>query len=137
MQCRLKMRIDARESESGYSVGEVRVAMVVLAVAILPMVEMLEAGLRAATTSGDYDGARACAGQRLEQAKSLPYEAVKAWPSEGVCEISGLGYTVGTQFVELDLRNAGEDRALMKVTITVEWDGGTNSYSVTGVVSDW
>ena len=136
MQCRLKMRIDARESESGYSLVEVMVAMVVLTVAILPMVDMLEAGLRAATTSGDYDGARACAGQRLEQAKSLPYEAVKSMPSEGVCEASGFGYTVETRFVDTELQNADEDRGLMKVTVTVEWDGG-GSYGVTGMVSEW
>lgn len=130
------MWIDARKSESGYSLVEVMVAIVVLTVAILPMVGMFEAGLRAATTSGDYDRARACAGQRLEQAKSLPYEVVKAWPSEGVCETSGLGYTVGTQFVDTDLQNVGDDRGLMKVTVTVEWDDA-NSYGVTGVVSEW
>ena len=128
--------IDAREGESGYSLVEVMVAMVVLIVAILPMVDMFEAGLRAATTSGDYDGARACAGQRLEQAKSLPYEAVKSMPSEGVCEASGFGYTVETRFVDTELQNPDEDRGLMKVTVTVEWDGG-GSYGVTGMVSEW
>ncbi len=131
------MWIDARESESGYSLAEVVVAMAVLTVAILPMVGMFEAGLRTATASGDYDRARACAGQKLEQAKSLPYEAVKAWPSSGVCETSGLDYTVGTEFVDQDLRNVGEDGGLMKVTVTVEWDDGGNSYGVTGVVSEW
>ncbi len=131
------MWIDAPKSESGYSLVEVVVAMVVLTVAILPMVGMFEAGLRAATAGGEYDRARACAGQKLEQAKSLPYEAVKAWPSAGVCETSGLDYAVGTEFVDQDLQDVGEDRGLMKVTVTVEWDGGGNSYSVTGVVSEW
>ncbi|MDQ4127120.1 MAG: prepilin-type N-terminal cleavage/methylation domain-containing protein [Actinomycetota bacterium] len=131
------MWIDARKSESGYSLVEVMVATVVLTVAILPMVGMFEAGLQAATAGGYYDRARTCAGQKLEQAKSLPYEAVKTWPSEGVCETSGLGYTVGTRFVERDLRNVSEDRGLMKVTITVKWEEGGNSYSVTGVVSEW
>ena len=130
------MWTDARKGESGYSLVEVMVAIVVLTVAILPMVGMFEAALRAATTSGDYDRARACANQRLEQAKSLPYEAVKAGPTEGVCEPSGFGYAVGTQFVDQDLRDVGEDHGLMKVTVTVEWDDG-NSYSVTGVVSEW
>jgi len=131
------MWIDARESESGYSLVEVMVAMVVLTVAILPMVDMFEAGLRAATTSGDYDGARACAGQRLEQVKSLPYEAVKSLPAEGVCETSGFGYAVETRFVDTELQNVDDDRGMMKVTVTVEWGDGGGSYGVTGVVSEW
>ncbi len=130
------MWIDARKSDSGYSLVEVMVALVVLTVAILPMIGMFESALRAATTSGDYDRARACANQRLEQAKSLPYEVVKAGPAEGVCEPSGFGYTVGTEFVDQDLQNVGDDRGLMKVTVTVEWGDG-NAYGVTGVVSEW
>jgi hypothetical protein len=130
------MWIDARKSESGYSLVEVMVATIVLTVAILPMVGMFEVALRAATTSGDYDRARACANQRLEQAKSLPYEVVKAGPAGGVCEPSGFGYAVSTQFVDQDLKDVGEDRGLMKVTVTVDWDDG-NSYGVTGVVSEW
>ncbi len=130
------MWIDSRKSESGYSLVEVMVAIVVLTVAILPMVGMFEAALRAATTSGDYDRARACANQRLEQAKSLPYEVVKTLPTGGVCETSGFGYAVSTQFVDQELRDVGDDRGLMKVTVTVEWDDGS-SYGVTGVVSEW
>ena len=130
------MWIDARRSEPRYSLVEVVVAIVVLTVAVLPMVGVFEAALRAATTSGDYDRARACANQKLEQAKILPYEVVKAGPSGGVCEPSGFGYAVGTEFVDQDLQNVGDDRGLMKVTVTVEWGDG-NSYGVTGVVSEW
>jgi len=130
------MWTDTLKRESGYSLVEVMVALVVLTVAILPMVGMFEAALRAATASGDYDRARMCANQRLEQAKSLPYEAVKTGPAEGICEPSGFGYVVGTQFIDQDLRDVGEDRGLMKVTVTVEWDDG-NSYGATGVVSEW
>ena len=130
------MWIDARKSEPGYSLVEVMVAIVVLTLAILPMVGMFEAALRAATTSGDYDRARACANQKLEHAKSLPYEVVKAGPSGGVCEPSGFGYAVSTQFVDEDLQNVGDDRGLMKVTVTVEWDDDS-SYGVTGVASEW
>ena len=132
----MTMWLDARECESGYSLVEVMVAMVVLTAAILPMVDMFEAGLRAATTSGDYDGARACAGQRLEQARSLPYDTVKSLPPEGVCETSGFGYALETRFVDTELQNVDDDRGLMKVTVTVKWDGG-GSYGLTGVVSEW
>ena len=99
------------------------------------MVGMFEAALRAATTSGDYDRARACANQKLEHAKSLPYEVVKAGPSGGVCEPSGFGYAVSTQFVDEDLQNVADDRGLMKVTVMVEWDDDS-SYVVTGVASE-
>ena len=44
---------------TGSSLVEVSVAMVVLTLAVVPMVGMLEAGLRAAAASGDYDAARA------------------------------------------------------------------------------
>lgn len=122
--------------ESGYSLVELMVAIVVLTVAVLPMVGMFDAGLRAATASGDYDAARACAGQRLEQARSLPYETVAAGLPGGVCEPSGFAYRVRTESVDRRLQVVSEDRGLTKVTVTVEWgDGG--SYRVSGVVSRW
>jgi len=129
------MWTDGPKEESGYSLVEVMVAIVVLTVAILPMVGMFDAAFRAGTTSGDYDRARTCAGGVLERAKSLPYEVVESGPSEGVCEPSGLGYAVETRFVGRDLRDVAEDRGLTKVKVTVEWDDG--SYSTTGVVSRW
>ena len=114
------MWTEARKGESGYSLVEVMVAIVVLTVAILPIIGMFEAALRAAITSGDYDRARTCANQTLEQAKIFPYEVVKAGPSEGVCEPSGFGYGMSTQFIDKDLQNVGDDRGLMKVTVIVE-----------------
>jgi hypothetical protein len=38
---------------------------------------VLDAGLGAATRGGDYDKARACANERLERARLLPYETVR------------------------------------------------------------
>jgi prepilin-type N-terminal cleavage/methylation domain-containing protein len=65
------------KEQSGYSLVEVLAAIIILALAIIPMVGMFDAGLRAASTSGNYDKARALANQKLEQAKSLPYETVR------------------------------------------------------------
>ena len=127
--------INALKSEAGYSLAEVMASIVILTVAIIPMVGMFDAALRAATASGDYDAARTCAGQKLEQIRSLPYESVSGLP-EGTCEPSGFGYEVDTGFVDADLQNVGEDQGLTKVTVTVRWDGG-DSYSATGVVSRW
>ena len=122
--------------ESGYSLVEVLAAIVVLTVAIIPMVGMFDAALRAVTASGDYDAARACARQELEQIKSLPYEAVGGGPPGGICAPSGFSYEVDREFVDAELRRVEEDRGLAEVTVTVRWDGG-DSYSATAVVSRW
>jgi prepilin-type N-terminal cleavage/methylation domain-containing protein len=119
--------------DSGYSIVEVMVAIVVLTIAIVPMVGMFDAAIRAADTSGEYDEARTCAVQKLEQVKSLPYETVEA--GDGVCEPSGLGYVIGTRHVGTDLGGTSGDEGLTMVTVTV--DSGGSSYSVSGVVSRW
>jgi hypothetical protein len=122
-------------NEYGYSLAEVLAAIVILTVAIIPMVGMFDAALRAVTASGDYDAARACAGQKLEQIRSLPYESVGALP-DGTCEPSGLEYEVDEEFVDAGLENVEGDLGLTKVTVTVRWDDG-DSYSATGVISRW
>ena len=66
------------KSQSGYSLVEVMVSILLLSVAIIPMVGMFDAGLRAATSSGNYDKARALANQQLERAKNLPYGSASA-----------------------------------------------------------
>ncbi|MDP9437349.1 MAG: prepilin-type N-terminal cleavage/methylation domain-containing protein [Actinomycetota bacterium] len=63
--------------ESGYSLVEVMVSIFILTAAIIPMVGMFDMGLKTATTSGNYDTARAFANTKLEQAKSLSYTTVK------------------------------------------------------------
>lgn len=65
------------KNEYGYSLVEVLAAIVILTIAIIPMVTMFDTGLRSASTSGNYDRARALANMKLEEAKSLPYDAVK------------------------------------------------------------
>ncbi len=126
----------ASGSESGYSLVEVLAAIVILTAAIVPMVGMFDAALRATGASGDYDKARACAGQKLEQARSLPYETVSGGLPDGTCEPSGFGYTVDEQPVDVDLRNVTEDNGLTRVTVTVTW-GEDNAYDVGGIVSRW
>src|SRR4051812_1681783 len=93
-------------------------AIVVLTIAIVPMAGMFDAALRAADASGEYDEARTCAVQALEQVKSLPYESVEA--GGGVCEPSGLRYEMATRPVGTDLRGTSGDEGLTMVTITVD-----------------
>jgi prepilin-type N-terminal cleavage/methylation domain-containing protein len=63
--------------ESGYSLVEVMVSIIILTIAILPMVGMFDMGLRSATTGSNYDKARALANLKMEEAKSLPFATVQ------------------------------------------------------------
>lgn len=142
--------------ESGYSLVEVIVAMMILAVAILPMVSMFDAGLRAAALGGNYDKARALAGKQLEVAKSRSYADVRtAFPvtpstpdsSSGIyqsgslsdTQFSGFTYTVRKEYVALvggSIQPGTAARSLqhmMQVTVVVRWSGG--EYTTTGLVS--
>ena len=112
------------------------VAIVVLTVAVVPMVGMFEGAIRSANASGDYDRARACAVQKLEQVKSLPYETVETGLPGGVCEPSGFGYTIATRPIGNDLGDGSGEEGLSMITVTVHWGGG-NAYGVSGVVSRW
>jgi prepilin-type N-terminal cleavage/methylation domain-containing protein len=69
--------------ESGYSLIEVMVSIVIMTLAILPMIGMFNMGLQSATVGSNYDKARMLANVKLEQAKTLPYETVRTnFPSE-------------------------------------------------------
>jgi len=136
---------------------EVMVAIMLLAIAIIPMVGMFDAGLRAATQGSSYDQARALANKQMETAKSLPYEDARdkfpvssSTPSTttGVYESAnqpdpphgdfpGFTYKVRKAYVKLGSTGIVEDasaRTMMNITVTVNWGSG-NSYSTTGMVS--
>lgn len=49
-------------------------SILLLSVAIIPMVGMFDAGLRAAVSGSNYDQARAFANEQLENAKTRPYD---------------------------------------------------------------
>src|ERR687893_72725 len=59
--------------ETGSSLVEVTVAMAVLTLAVVPLAGMLESGLRAATSPGEHDAARALANEKFEEVRALPY----------------------------------------------------------------
>src|ERR671916_828775 len=63
--------------ESGYSLVEVMVSIVIMTLAILPMMAMFDTGLNSATTGSNYDKARTLANLKLEQAKNLPFDSVR------------------------------------------------------------
>jgi prepilin-type N-terminal cleavage/methylation domain-containing protein len=61
----------------GYSLIEVMVSIILLALAIIPMVGMFDMGLKGVTASSHYDKARTLANLKLEQAKNLPFTDVE------------------------------------------------------------
>lgn len=76
--------------ESGYSLVEVMVSIIILTIAILPMVGMFDVGLRSATAGSNYDKSRALANLKMEEAKSLPFATVRDdFPVNGTNFTSG------------------------------------------------
>jgi len=80
--------------ESGYSLVEVMVSIMIMTLAILPMITMFDMGFRSVTVGSNYDKARMLANVKLEQAKSLPYETVRTnFPSEAASNKGAPGAT--------------------------------------------
>lgn len=139
--------------ESGYSLVEVMVAIMILAIAIIPMVGMFEAGLRAAVTGSNYDRARAIAGEELEEIKALPFridnpdgvvdsavEFFRPVNNGGVVKDCSApidaAFTCKVRTAYLNpttLLEDGTARTMMKVQVTVTWNGG--DYTTTGLAS--
>ena len=83
--------------ESGYSLIEVMISIVILTIAILPMVSMFDMGLNTTGVGSKYDKARTLANEKLEQAKMLPYETVRTnFPSQAA---SGKGAPNGSNSI--------------------------------------
>jgi hypothetical protein len=71
--------------ESGYSLVEVMVSIMIFTLAILPMAAMFNMGIHASTASSNYDKSRMLANQKLEQAKNLPFVDVESnFPQAGI-----------------------------------------------------
>jgi prepilin-type N-terminal cleavage/methylation domain-containing protein len=134
----------AREGERGYSLMEVLVAIVILSLAILPMVGMFDAALRAATLGSNYDRARALANEKLEEIRALPY-GHPGGAADSVTEryppptpVSGtegiFTYTVQTNFVDASFSSVTDSppTSQMRVEVEVEWQG--KAYTTTGFV---
>jgi prepilin-type N-terminal cleavage/methylation domain-containing protein len=63
--------------ESGYTLIEVMVSIVIMTLAILPMMAMFDTGLNSATTGSNYDTSRALANLKLEQAKNMSFDSLE------------------------------------------------------------
>ena len=119
--------------------------MVVLALAVVPLAGMLEAGLRAATSPGEYDAARALANEKLEEVRALPYSrpggaadsAAERYAPPGPSDVAegDLNVSVRTAFVDENLSSPADSppTGQMRVEVLVTW--GAGSYSTVGIVS--
>jgi prepilin-type N-terminal cleavage/methylation domain-containing protein len=150
--------INRLKGESGYSLVEVMVAIMILAIAIIPMVGMFDAGLRAAVLGGNYDKGRAIANEELEEIRALPFRVDPNPPADSVvemyppvngptaggpvtctgpvdaafsCQVETTYVLVGPSAIEADFAT----RTMLEVKVTVRWDGSSKSYTTTGLVS--
>jgi len=144
-RCDPERTTGALGSESGYSLVEVMVAIMILAIAVIPMVGMLDAALRAAVVGSNYDEARSLANEKLEEVRALPYERPggaadsvvelypPATPVVGTEDV--FSYTVLTKFVDADFSDPHDAPSTpqMRVEVEIEWEG--NSYTTTGYVA--
>lgn len=132
--------------ESGYSMVEVLAAIIILSLAILPMVSMFDAGLRAAVLGGNYDKARALANSNLEEAKSKGFAEIEQSylqpdSSNDSClspdEEGLLDCKIEARYLDSDLGDprTSPGSSWMKIEVTVYWDGGNNSYSTSGLIT--
>lgn len=144
---------------SGYSLVEVMVAIMLLGLAIIPMVGMFDAGLRAAVLGGNYDRGRAIASEELAEIQALPFSRPSTLAADSVVEIyspngdlSGTGVNctppidptfdckVKATYVRYDVPTSkyiGDPGAktMIQATVTVKWDNNAKSYFTTGLVS--
>ena len=151
--------IERLKGESGYSLVEVMVAIMILSIAIIPMVGMFDVGLKSVSASGNYDKARALANAKLEEAKALPYnkpggsadsllERYKPLNEPGApaglgagsavsCDQTPFDCEVKTNYVNISNLDAPVSPAArtswIKVEVAVEWESGSKSYATTGL----
>lgn len=117
------------------------VAIVILAIAIIPMVRMFDSGLKSVTTSSKYDQVRALANQNLEKVRALDYKsAVAQYPPGptgrpcpvGTTELTYLtSCTVTTTYLNPNMAPDANAKDAMQIEVKVKWD--ETSYTTTGL----
>jgi len=139
------------KEQAGFSLVEVMVSIMLLAIAIIPMVGMFDMGLNSASKAGNYDGGRALANSNLQKVMALPYSTatdpanyrpVNASTTPGAtvsCDTGIYDCGVTTYYVREKLPSEGGNGFVdasasttkMRVEVTVSWAGG--SYTTTGL----
>ena len=124
------------KDQAGYSLVEVVVSILLLSIAIIPMVAMFDAGLRASVLGSNYDKARTLANSNLEEVKARSFSDVSTLTS---CPDTASGFSCDLDKVYLksDLSpvGGGQTTGYLKVEITVKWDGNNKSFKTSGVIA--
>src|SRR5215207_1939669 len=102
----------------------------ILAIAIIPMVGMFDAGLQSVTTSSKYDQARALANQNMEKIRALDYAtAVSQYPPGTRNCPNGAGgldsCTVTTTYVNPNLTPDPTFKDAIQIDARVQWGGNS------------
>lgn len=137
----MKEFLQKLRQETGYSLVEVMVAIMLLSIAIIPMVGLFDAGLRVAVLGSNYDQARSLAGEKLEEVRALSFAQAEARYRPGPArscnpppplELSFINScTVQTTYAAFPDPAA---RNMMQVTVRVTWDDG-KEYTTTGMIA--
>jgi hypothetical protein len=137
------------QDDSGYSLVEVIVSIMILTVAIIPMVVMFDTGLRAVTSSGNYDTARSLANGSMEQIKALPYDRPGGAADSVVekfapgaprgCPLpapSNFTCVVNTRYADATMNNFQDSPKTpwMQVEIRAGWGSDPDRITITGYV---
>jgi general secretion pathway protein I len=126
------MRLDRRQlagRESGYSLIEVLVAFMILALALTVLLRIFSGGLRNVSVSSDYATATLIAESRLAAAGiDVPLAPGETSGTEG----ERFEWTVSVQDYQpwTGYRSAAKGVDAYRVTVTVEWPHGNNTRSV-------
>ena len=126
------MRFDRRQTDvrqSGYTLIEVLVAFVILALALTVLLRIFSGGLRNVSVSSDYATATLIAESRLAATGiDVPLRPGETSGTEG----ERFEWTVSVQDYEPwpGYRSAAKGVDAYRVTVTVEWPNGDNTRSV-------
>ena len=121
------MRFDRRQS--GYTLIEVLVAFMILALALTVLLRIFSGGLRNVSVSSDYATATLIAESRLAAAGiDIPLRPGETSGTEG----ERFEWTVSVQDYQPwpGYRSAARDLDAYRVTVTVEWPNGDKTRSV-------
>jgi prepilin-type N-terminal cleavage/methylation domain-containing protein len=152
------------KNEHGYTLVEVMVSIILLAIAIIPMAGMFDMGLNSATKGSQYDKARTLANLKMEEAKGRSFSSVEtsfpvsgatitsgsytsAWLTEtgpASADFTNFQYRVQKQYMAQaplapgsptqDFGPSTTATKLIRVTVTVKWGNG-NEYTTYGLVT--
>jgi general secretion pathway protein I len=126
------MRLDRRQRDvrqSGYTLIEVLVAFMILALALTVLLRIFSGGLRNVSVSSDYAVATLIAESRLAAAGiDVPLSPGETSGTEG----ERFEWTVSVQDYQPwpGYRSAAKGVDAYHVTVTVEWPNGNNTRSV-------